>query len=80
MKTLDKEEGSVGTAKYSSTKELSLEYMESDSGRLRSTKRKADLDVWFGLNSALLVLNSTKKDEVRNPNSVARFLIVRNDC
>lgn len=74
VESLDESDRSVGTASYSSAKELLLEYIESDSERVWSARRRVDLDVWLGWSSALLNLGSGKKNEVHISHSGGRFL------
>lgn len=71
--SLDKENRGAGRARYSSVNELLLEYVESDGGPVWSVKRRAKQDVWLGWMSAILNLDSVKKDEVLISNSRGRF-------
>lgn len=59
-----KKDRDAGTARYSFIKELLLEYKEGNSGRLRSIRRRMELDVslrWIG---AYLNLDSENNDEL----------------
>lgn len=47
VESLSKEDKDTGIEMYQSTKELSLEYVEADCGWVRSTNRRAELDVWL---------------------------------
>lgn len=63
MKSLDKEQRDAGAPSYSSTKKLLLEYLEADSGRAWSGKRKGELDIRLRWIRSLLNLDSTKEDD-----------------
>lgn len=65
----DKTNKDEGRAKYSSRKELLLEYIEQDSGRVSSARQRAELDIRLRYIVALLNLHSGKKGEVWIPNS-----------
>lgn len=47
VEMLHKEDSSAGVVNYSSTKKLFLEYMKRNSGKVWSTSRRAELDVWL---------------------------------
>lgn len=79
VKSLDEKNRFAGTAMYSARTEPILDYMEADSGRVRSSKRRAGLDVWLREICALLNLDSKKDKNGWIPNSAARFLMTRMD-
>lgn len=74
VKSLDKEERDAGTERCSSTSELLMNYIESNSGRMWSATESVELYKWLGLIKAFLNPNSGKEDEVSIPNSVGLFL------
>lgn len=45
MESLNKEDGDFGIARYSATKELLLDYIKAESGRLCCEKIKTELDI-----------------------------------
>lgn len=76
----DKYDRDAVMAICTSTMELLSEYMEAVSGRVCSTSRRAELEVWLGWIFALLYLDSAKEQKVWLPYSKGRFLGTGTAC
>lgn len=79
MESLDKDGRQAGTSRYLCTEEWSIEYVGGESGRVRSAKQRAKLDLWQEWINELLVPDSEKKHETWLLNSRGRFVIMGKD-
>lgn len=80
MEKLDKHRRVVRKARYSSTKELFLEYMEENSRLVPSAKQTSELDIQIDWISALPNLDTVMEKNVWIPTLGGRFLITGMDC
>lgn len=80
MESLDGEDRDKGRERYSYTKEVLLKLMKGCNGRAWRVNGTAALDIRFEWISALLTLDSKKKDEFRIKISGEPFLIGKMYC
>lgn len=65
MENRNKKDKDTGTASPSSTNDLMLEYIETESGRVWRAKRRAELDEGLAWIGTLLYLDSAKEKKLR---------------
>lgn len=80
VESLEEADRGVKVERYSSTKELLLNYKEYDRGRVLNLNRRVKLAIWLGQISTTLNMNGWKRKKFQFEILGGRFLITGMNC